>query len=69
MKKTMMITAPKALSRLRWSWKRRDKNWGTVMALRLAVYRRSRRATMSQLSQVPTARPMAVQPGEAMPER
>ena len=25
--------------------------------------------TMSQLSQVPTARPMAVQPGEAMPVR
>ena len=33
---TMMMTAPSALSRLRWSWKRRDKNCGTVMASRLA---------------------------------
>jgi hypothetical protein len=39
------------------------------MASRLAEYRRSRRATMSQFSQVPSARPMAVQPGEAMPVR
>ena len=64
-----MMTAPSALSRLRWSWNRSDKNCGTVMAFRLAEYRRSRRATMSQFSQVPSARPMAVQPGDAMPLR
>ena len=36
MKNTMMMTAPSALSRLRWSWNRRERNCGTVMASRLA---------------------------------
>ena len=36
MKNTMIMTAPSALSRLRWSWKRRERHCGTVMASRLA---------------------------------
>ena len=67
MKNTMMTTAAMAASRFRSSPQRLEKNCGTVIAPRRLEYRRMRRATMSQLIYVPTARPMAVQLASASP--
>lgn len=44
-----MTTAAMQDRTFRWSWYRREKKLGMVMAPTLAVYRRRRLATMSQL--------------------
>ena len=69
MKKIIIITAASTARMFLSSLKRREKNCGIVKDFVSWVYLRSLAAVNSQFRYVPTARPIAVQPTSATPER